>query len=163
MGRKLHHVVLSSEQKDQLNKIAFSGSEKVYRIVRARALLKAASGATDIEIAQALDISRNTVVSLRKQFAKEGLESCLNRKEQQRRHRKVTGDIEARIVQLYCSEPPEGRVRWTLDLLTDRIAELRLVPEGLGRSTIHDALKKTTSSPGKPNPSASLRKKTPNS
>lgn len=163
MPRKLHHIVLTPEQKKRLNKIAFSGSEKVYRIVRARALLKSAAGATDVQIAQALDIGRSTVVALRKQFVQEGLEACMSRKEQQRRHRKITGDIEARIVQLYCSKPPEGRARWTLDLLTDRVAQLRLVPGGLGRSTIHEALKKTNSSLGGSNPFAFPPKKTPNS
>jgi transposase len=162
MAERVYNVVLSEEQKEQLNKIAFSGNDKVYRIVAARALLKANAGIADPKIATALEMGVTTVASLRKRFVQKGLDACLNRQEQERRFRKVTGEIEARIAKLACEPPPAGRKRWTLDLLTDRIIELNVVPGGVSRATVGNVLKKTKLNPGLLNVSAYRPKKMAN-
>lgn len=147
MAKRLYNVILSGEQEEKLKSIAYSGSHSVRRIVNARLLLKAAAGQSDPEIAEALDVSLSTVANVRKRFVEKGLDACIRRAEQKNRARKVTGDIEARVAQIACSPPPQGRSRWTLDLLAERIIELNILPY-IGRSTIHNVLKKTNSNRG---------------
>lgn len=147
MSKRIHHVQLTAEQAERLRVIGYTGTHPVHQVVHARALLKAAAGHSDPEIAKCLDIALSTVFNLRRRFATEGLESCLKRREQKSHFRKITGDIEARIAQIACTPPPQGRSRWTLDLLTERIIELKILPS-IGRSAVGEVLKKTRSSPG---------------
>ena len=143
MAKQIYTVILTDEQEEKLKSIAYSGAHSVRRIVNARLLLKAAAGQSDPEIAEALDVALSTVANVRKRFVEKGLDACLRRAEQKNRARKVTGDVEARIAQIACSAPPKGRSRWTLDLLTERIIELNILPS-IGRSTVHEVLKKRT-------------------
>ena len=141
MRQGVHHVVLSTEQHAKLRSIAFSKTHKLRQVLIARALLKVAAGQSDADVAEALEMGKSTVGALRRKFAREGLEACLNRREQERRFRKVTGDAEARILQVACSKPPEGRCRWTLQLLADRVVELGIV-ESLSDEGLCKILKK---------------------
>ena len=78
----------------------------------------------------------------------EGIEAALNRKRQlRRRQKKLDGGGEAHLIALACGEPPEGRVRWTLKLLADRLVECEIV-ESISGEAVRRALKKTNSSPG---------------
>jgi transposase len=147
MRKRLHNIILTAEQESRLKAIGYTGTHPVRRVVTARLLLKAAAGFTDREIAQSLDLAISTVAATRRKFCAEGLEACLKRKEQENRARKITGDIEARIAQIACTPAPEGRSRWTLDLLTERIVELKILPS-IGRSAVGEILKKTKSNPG---------------
>lgn len=147
MTKRLHHVVLSAEQRDHLEAVAYTGTHPVRQVVTARLLLKAASGVGDPDIAESLDLALSTVAATRRKFCEQGLDACMRRKEQKNRARKITGDVEARLAQIACTPPPEGRSRWTLDLLTERLIELKVVPS-IGRSAVGEALKKTRSSPG---------------
>lgn len=110
---------------------------------RARILLKADEGLTDEEIAEELDVGRATVERVRRRSVEEGLERALNRKKQSSPSRppKLDGAGEARLVQLACSAPPEGRKRWTLHLLSNKLVELRIV-DSISHSTVHRRLKK---------------------
>lgn len=157
MGQRLWKVELGEQDRQRLEAIAFRGSDKAYRIKTARALLKASEGMTDQRIHEALAMGKSTVFNLRRRFCQEGLDSCLNRKEQERRFRKIDGEIEARIAQIACSKAPEGRSSWTLDLLTDRIAQLNIVPGGVSRATVGRVLKKIESNRGRPSASASRK------
>lgn len=147
MSKRLHHIILSAEQKERLESIAYTGTHPVRQVVTARLLLKAAGGVSDPDIAESLDLALSTVAATRRKFCAQGLEACLRRKEQKNRARKITGDVEARIAQIACTPPPQGRSRWTLDLLTERIVELKILPS-IGRSAVGEALKKTRSSRG---------------
>jgi len=147
MSARIHHVVLTPEQETQLREIGYTGTHPVRQVVIARLLLKAAAGHSDPEIAQSLELALSTVAAARRKFCERGLEACLKRKEQENRARKITGDIEARIAQVACTTAPEGRARWTLDLLVDRIVELKILPS-IGRSAVGEVLKKTRSNPG---------------
>jgi transposase len=162
MSKRIYDVVPTAEEKERLEAIAYTGTHPVRRVVAARLLLKAAAGVSDPEIAQSLDLALSTVAATRKRFCTKGLEACLKRREQQNRFRKITGDVEARIVQIACSEPPEGCSRWTLNLLVDRVIELEILPS-IGRSAIAEVLKKTRSSPGVTATSASLPNRTASS
>jgi len=116
---------------------------------RASALLKADDGETDEEIAEELGMARATVERVRRRCCERGVEACLERKPQENpsRPRKLDGEAEARLVLIACSEAPEGRSRWTLSLLADRLVELNVF-ESVSKSTIQRGLKKTNSSLG---------------
>lgn len=147
MRKRTNPVNLTPEQEERLRAVAYTGTHPVRAVINARLLLKAASGVTDREISEALDIAPSTVYNVRRRFVQEGLDACLKRREQKNRFRKITGDVEARIVQVACSQPPEGRTVWSLDLITERIIELRILPS-IGRSAVHEVLKKTNSNRG---------------
>jgi transposase len=94
-------------------------------------------------------VSVATVERVRQRFVEEGLEAALTRKPQARpsRERTLDGRAEARLIALACSAPPDGRKRWTLRLLADRLVELEVV-EAVCPETVRQTLKKTTSSRG---------------
>jgi transposase len=103
-------------------------------------------GWIDEAVAEAVETSQPTVSRVRKQYVVEGLEAALNRRAPNREyHRKLDGEQEARLVALACSEPPEGRARWSLRLLADKLAELEIVEE-ISYQTVGRVLKKTPSS-----------------
>ena len=86
----------------------------------------------------------NTVRVVRQRFVEEGLEAAINRKKQKRpsRLRKLDGEKEARLLAVACSEPPEGRARWTLHLLADELVRLEVV-DSVSYQTVRRTLKKT--------------------
>jgi transposase len=152
MSRKFYLVTLTDEERSELRSLIARGKAAAYRLLHARILLKAdaAPGGpawTDARIAEALETSRLTVERLRKRFVEEGPAACLARKPQAERARKVTGDLEARLVALACAKPPEGRATWTLQLLADRLVTLGIRP-AISRETVRRTLKKTNSSLG---------------
>lgn len=155
MSKRLYNVTLTPEQKARLETLGYQSSDLPVRyVVNARALLKSAAGQSDISIAESLDLAMQTVTRLRKRFCDKGLDACLERAEQPNRARKITGDIEAHIARIACGSAPDGRVRWTLDLLVERIIELKILPE-VGRSSVARTFKKTRPSLGSPSASAS--------
>ena len=102
---------------------------------------------TDEEIARSLQIASATVERVRRRCVEEGIEAALGRREQQRRRpKKLDGAAEACLIALACGEPPEGRVRWTLRLLADRLVECQIV-DSIHPETVRKTLKKTKSSP----------------
>ena len=103
---------------------------------------------TDEEIARSLQIASATVERIRRRCVEEGIEVALGRREQQRRRpRKLDGAAEAHLIALACGEPPEGRARWTLRLLSERLVECEIV-DSIHPETVRKALKKTRSSLG---------------
>jgi putative transposase len=110
-------------------------------------LLHAVEGATDEEIAESFHLGLSTVHRTRQRFVEEGLTVALSEQPRPGRTRSLSGKQEAFIVALACSTPPKGRRRWTLELLTDRLIELKQV-EQISPVTVHRVLKKTTSNRG---------------
>jgi transposase len=100
---------------------------------------------TDERIAEGLGVSARSMERIRKRFVEEGLESALARKKQCRpsKERLLDGAKEAKLIALCCSKPPEGRRRWTLRLLSDRLVELDVV-ESISYETVRQTLKKTS-------------------
>jgi len=145
-------VRLSAGQRQALTKVVRTGTRPAAMRRRAQILLKAdADGPdawTDERIAAHLETSRMTVMRVRQQFAAEGLDATLHRKRPTgRQYRKLDGRQEARLVALACSPAPDGRARWTMGLLADRLVELRVV-DSIDPATVWRTLKKTTSSRG---------------
>ena len=98
----------------------------------------------DASIAEAVEVDVTTVGRVRQRFVEEGLEAALDRTKQARpsRERKLDGAAEARLVALACSDPPQGRAAWTLQLLADKLVELRVV-DSISDETVRQVLKKT--------------------
>jgi transposase len=145
-------LYLKAEQRAQLEAAIKSGDAPARVQNRACILLLSDRSTgdcrTDQQIAEALLCSRATVANVRHRFQKEGLEAALLEKPRPGRTPKITGDIEAQIAVIACSDPPEGQARWTMRLITARVIELGLL-DSIDHTTIWDRLKKTHSSPGK--------------
>src|SRR6202042_2625871 len=131
---KKYIVKLSDEERERLNTLIHKGKHRAGQLVRARILLKAdasetGEGWSDSQIATALDTSVNTVARTRQQLVEEGFESVLIRKHSpaSARQRIFDGASEAKLIALACSDPPKGRVRWTLKLLESAVVELSIV------------------------------------
>jgi transposase len=109
--------------------------------MRARILLKADEGLKDKQIAEHLDVSVRTIEFVRKRCAHEGIDATLTPKKRPPGKTKLDGEGEAKLVQIACSAPPDGRQRWTLRLLADRLVELK-VTDSICRETVRQNLKK---------------------
>jgi transposase len=146
---KRYIVRLSDEERETLRKIISTGESPAYKIRHAHILLKVdADGPnwTDEAVADALGCHPNTVAHIRQRFVEHGLEAALARRKRQYRPRRVDGKVEAQIIALRCSAPPEERSRWTLRLLADKRVELEIVPS-ISHETVRQVLKKTNSAP----------------
>ena len=146
-------VRLSQEERNELEALVKRGKVAADRRRRAHILLKAdagelGSGLTDQEVANALDVGVATVHRVRQAYVEEGLQDALSRTPTVgNRPRKLDGEAEARLVAVACSPAPEGRDRWTLELLADKLVELKVV-DTIGKECVRRTLKKTTSSRG---------------
>lgn len=141
MPKKLYVVDLTREERAELLGSLNRGSAPARRLTRARALLLADEGGTDEAIAKALHISRPTVERLRKRFVDGGLEWALKDRHRKGAPRKLSGRDEALLVATACSEAPEGRTRWTMQLLADQLVETNVV-ESISDETVRRILKK---------------------
>lgn len=145
-------IRLTDDQRYALRCIVDTGTHPGAMRRRAHILLKTDADGPDAwsdeRIAEALDTTRQTVRLVRQQFAAEGLDATLHRKKPTgRQYRKLDGKQEAQLVAIACSPPPEGRSRWTMRLMADRLVELEVV-ESIDPATVCRTLKKTRSSPG---------------
>jgi transposase len=151
-------VYLKPDQREVLEHLLRAGTTSSRTQTRARILLLTdrcqEQHRTDAQIAEVLLCSVATVVNVRARYLKEGIEAALYDKPRPGRAPKFTGDLEAQLTVLACSDPPEGCGRWTVRLLADQMVELGLV-ESIGHSTIGERLKKMNSNPGKSNPGLS--------
>ena len=100
-------------------------------------------------MASAYEVSTKKVEQLKKRFVEEGFEAALSRKPVTNAHRrKITGDEEAHLIALFCSQAPEGYARWTLRMLADKMVELDIV-DAVSHETIRQTLKKMNLNLGK--------------
>ena len=153
---------LTADQRRALEALVHTGTHPAHAVRRARILLKADADGPDAwadeRIAEALDINRMTVARVRAQFAAEGLDATLHkRKAKGRQYRKLDGGQEARLIALACSAAPDGRARWTMRLLADKLVELEVV-EAIDPATVWRALQKTSSSRGSSSSGSSRRR-----
>lgn len=148
------HVTLhlSDDQRAHLEALIRKGSAPARTQTRARILLlcdrSQAERKTDEQVAKAVLCCQRTVGNTRRRFAQEGMDAALSEKPRPGAAPKITGDIEAQLVTLCCSDPPAGRGRWTLRLLADTMVELGYL-DSITNVAIGKRLKKTNSSPGR--------------
>ena len=148
---KKYIIRLTQAEREWLRDLVKKGKAAAYRIKHANILLKAdADGPAWIgkRIAEAFGCHVRTVENVRRRCVLQGLEAALERKEQARprRERKLDGEGEARLIALACSESPEGRDRWTLELLADQLVRLEVV-DSICAQTVRRTLKETNSNP----------------
>lgn len=153
--QKIYRIKLSRTEREELEH--FPNSRKkvaALKVTKARAILLAdesdgGPALRDPDIIKATGIKPATLSRLRQRVCEVGPIEALERKPQAQpsRKRKIDGDLEARLTTIACSEAPEGRKRWTLRLLAERLVELEVV-DSVSHETVRQALKKTTSNLG---------------
>ena len=149
IGMKKYTVRLDAEERERLEAVVRVGKSAAYRIRHAQVLLAvdespAGPQCTDAEAARALTVSVRTIESLRKRLVEEGLEAALERKKQVRPSVEpmFDGEKEAKLIAVACGPKPNGRARWTLELLAERVVALKIV-EQCSPATVGRVLKKT--------------------
>jgi len=145
-------VTLTDHEITELKALVQKGG-KGYRIKHAQILLKLDerpenAGWTYDRMKEAYGASHSTIAGVARRFVMEGMEAALGRKTQENRSRKVTGEVEARICTIACSAPPEGRSRWTMQMIADELIRLEVV-DYITDSTVCEVMKKTRSSRGR--------------
>ncbi len=144
---KKYVVDLNEQEKKRLEDLTTKGKSGARKIRRAHILLLAEEGYIDEEIARVLGAAVTTVERIRKRFVEEGLEAALSERPRPGAARKLDGHQEAYLVALACSDPPEGKKRWSMQLLADRLVEVGMVEE-ISDETVRRTLKKGTSNRG---------------
>ncbi len=150
---KRYRVTLTEQERQGLQKLVSTGKALAKKLVRARIMLltdqsDGGPAKSDSDVCEALGCGRATVERVRKQFVEDGIEATLQPPPGVRVYeRRLDGKAEAHLVALACSAAPEGRARWTLRLLADRMVTLEYV-ETVSYETVRRTLKKTNSNPG---------------
>jgi len=144
---KKYVVDLTESERSDLMKLVKTGKGSARKMNRARILLLAAEGKSDEAIVDALKVGVATVESTRRKFVEDGLTVALNDRLRPGRQPKLDGRQTAYLTALACSQPPEGRARWTLKLLAGRLVELGIV-DTISTEPVRQALKKVTSNLG---------------
>ena len=150
---KVYRVKLMPEERAHLQALLSKGKAAARTLTHARILLKADESVagprlSDDEIAEAVEVNRSTVERVRIRCVEEGVEAALRPRPSRQVHlRKLDGVQEAHLVALACSPAPNGRDRWSLRLLADKLVELEIVDE-ISHETVRQTLKKTRSSRG---------------
>jgi hypothetical protein len=148
---KRYRVTLTAEERDELARKISRGKADARKLAHARVLLQAdeAEGGparVDEAIASAVRLSVRTIERVRQRFVEQGLEAALLPKPSKRIYRrKLDGEQEAHLLALACARPPEGKARWSLRLLAERMVALEHV-DTLSHETVRQTLKKTSSS-----------------
>lgn len=152
MAKKKYTVDLTEDERAELESFVSHGKRSAQAITRARCLLRADEGLSDPDIAEALDCHPMTVQRARKRYCKDGIAAIHRRDPDRDYERKLTGEDEAHLIALACSDPPDGRHRWTLRLLADELVTLEETDvESISHETVRQTLKKTNYSPTDPN------------
>ncbi len=146
MRRKLYRVVLPPGEREALDKMTRTGKARAREILRARILLSADEGLRgerkeDPQIARELKVALRTVAATRERYVAGGLERAVHDAPRSGQPRRLSPQGQAKLEAIARSAPPSGRVRWTLELLQDRLVELKVV-QRIGKETVREALKK---------------------
>lgn len=148
---KRQDVNLTTEQREELEGLLHKGESSARKQTRARILLLSdrsqGQKRSHSEVAAVLMCNTTTVGNICRRFGREGMSAALSEKPRPGKPPKVTGEVEAHLVAITCSQAPEGHGRWTLRLLAERLVELELV-DSISHVAIGDVLKKMNLSLG---------------
>jgi Homeodomain-like domain len=146
---KKYIVRLEADERTQLEQLISAGKASAHRIRHANILLAVDESAqgpklTDQIVAKTLHVSVRTIESIRQRLVLEGFQAALERKKRERPsvEKMFDGEKEAKLIAVACGSKPEGRVRWTMALLAERVVQLKIV-ESCSRETVRRTLKKT--------------------
>lgn len=154
MGQIAIPFVLSEADQTTLSQLVTKGKESVRKLNRIRALQFSHQGQLPQQISKLLGISVATVYNLRKRYREDGLQEAISEKARPGQPRKVTQQVEAHITQLACSQTPDGRTRWTVALINERLVKLEI---HINDESVRLVLKKASSSRGSRNSGVSVR------
>ncbi|HUD44441.1 MAG TPA: helix-turn-helix domain-containing protein [Patescibacteria group bacterium] len=138
-------VILSPEEKIILGNLIRRGATKARTITRARILLLANEEKTDAVICAALNIVRSVVYDTRKHYVTDGLKRALYDLPRPGQKRRLTGEQEAEVIAIACTDAPKGYVRWTMDLLTEEVNKKLTV--SIGRTALYKVLLRSDTKP----------------
>jgi transposase len=141
-------VQLKASQRRMLLRIARTGKHHAREILRANIVLKSADGWTDEQIADAFNTSADTVRRTRVRWCREGATEALSERARPGQPPRLTNAEEQLLIALACSQPPKGRQRWTVRLLTEEAIGRGFIRE-VAPETVRQVLQKTRSSRGK--------------
>ena len=149
-------VTLTAEERAQLQALVGKGKHAAQQVVSALILLNCDVAVhrdrrrlSSEELAEVLHIGARKIDRVKRAFVEQGLEAALHRRLSSRVYERVAdGDVEAHLIALSCSQPPAGRLRWSLRLLADKAVELNYV-QAISHETVRRTLKKMNSSPGR--------------
>ena len=144
---KKYVVSLSDTERSALRSLIRKGHASARVLARARVLLLADQGCTDAAIAASVHVGTTTIERLRRRYVEQGLQGTLHERPRPGAQPKLDGKHEALLVALSCSEPPEDRPHWTMQLLADRLVAIGAV-DTISDETVRRVLKKTSSSRG---------------
>ena len=151
---KRYRIKLLKDEVEELMDIITKGWHSSHTFRTAYILLNCDEGAyaekvTNEQISKVLKIGMRTIDRVKKRFIEEGLEAVLERKPSSRVYeKKIDGEVEAKLVQLCCSEPPAGYAKWSLRLLADKMVALNYV-DSISHVAVGNTLKKMNLSLGK--------------
>jgi transposase len=146
---KIKYIInLNEDERRDLEQLTRKGKAPVRKVKRAQILLQADEGKTDKAVARALHVAEATVFRTRRRCVEQGLEAALKEGPRPGKPRSLNGKQEAFLVALACSQPPEGRQSWTMQMLADQLVTLDIV-EAISDETVRCILKRGKSSPGK--------------
>ena len=146
-----YRIFLTPDERDELDGLVKKGKRAARVILMALILLfsdmspEGRGKKTNAQISRELNISERTVESAKRRFVEGGIPLALERKEKTVNPKsiKIDGELEAKLLAMACSAPPEGRARWTVRLLADKLVEVGAAPSGISHMSVQRALKKT--------------------
>lgn len=156
MPREKYEIHLTELQRKELQELVSKGRAKAREIKHANVLLLSEQGKTYKEIEKALNVSHQTILTIRKRFTLENLKSALVDRPRPGVKSKLDDKGEAYLISLSCSNPPEGREIWTMQMLADKLIELKVV-DSISDETVRRHLKKTRLNRGKRNSGVSAK------
>ena len=148
MPAKKYIITLSPEERQQIEIVARSYRHSARERSRAKILLLAdqnqeGGSLKDSDIAQQVQCTHNQVEKMREKAIERGaLEALKHKAQERRRERKLDGAAEAKLSTIACSQTPDGRSRWTLQMLADKLLQMEVV-DSISNSTICRTMKKT--------------------
>ncbi|MCU0570089.1 MAG: helix-turn-helix domain-containing protein [Oculatellaceae cyanobacterium Prado106] len=144
MSQKRYIVDLTDVEVDELKTMLSSGNHSARKLTRARILLQVHQGKTDREVARNLGVDLSTVERTREKFVSStSLSEALSERPRPPKPRKLDSKAEALLVATACSDAPDGRSKWTMQLLANRLVALQVV-DSISDETVRQTLKKTT-------------------
>lgn len=153
MPKKHYRVNLTNEEREELSNIVSKGTNSARTVMRANVLLAADESLeikkpSDEAIAELYHVNRQTVQTIRRTYSVNGLYATIKRKKRETPpvEPKITGEVEAKIIALCCSAPPEGRSKWSLRLLADKSVELEII-DSISHEAVSRLLKKRIKTP----------------
>lgn len=161
-----YKVTLTKDERHELEAISTKGKRAARTVLYSRALLLLDAGECGPKwhvqkVAEALGVTSRSLEHLKRRFVEQGISAAIERKERTTPPREIQfgGEFEAHLLALACSKAPEGRSRWTVRLLAEKMVELNVVPS-VSPMTVCNTLKKMNLSLTKANTGRYRRTKT---